>query len=89
MSSTQRRQAAQLAEELSLRTVVVTDDRIGRGIVTAVSWLGADIRAASWASIGDASVFLGKQGRSAATLASLAWELRRRAHQLIPKTSGA
>jgi hypothetical protein len=78
MSSVQRRQAGDFAKERGIRTAVVTDDRIGRGIVTAVSWLGADIRAFSWADMEDAAAFLGVHSPDErAKVASLARALRR------------
>ena len=47
--SLQRKKAAEAGRRL--RAVAVTDDRMVRGIVTAMSWLGIDVKAFSWAEV--------------------------------------
>jgi hypothetical protein len=83
LTSTQRKRASALAEERGLGVVVVTDDRVGRGIVTAVSWLGARIRAVSWQDVDGGGAWLGLTPARAKDLTNLVWELRRLA-MMVP-----
>lgn len=48
LTSTQRKTIAEVASRRKLLVVAVTDERMTRGIVTAVSWLGANIKAYAW-----------------------------------------
>ncbi|NVB37950.1 hypothetical protein G6O69_08890 [Pseudenhygromyxa sp. WMMC2535] len=48
VSPVQRRQAAVALREHSMGLVVITDDVLVRGVVTAVSWLGAKVRSFAW-----------------------------------------
>jgi hypothetical protein len=78
MSLAQRKQAASTAKKRDIRTAVLTDDRVGRGVVTAVSWLGADIRAFAWEDVNKASEFLMEKGsHSSEALTETVWRLRR------------
>ncbi|MCH9686671.1 MAG: hypothetical protein K0V04_34885 [Deltaproteobacteria bacterium] len=52
--STQRR----MVSSIELRTAVVTHSRIARGIVTALSWMGANIQAFALTQIDDSLGFL-------------------------------
>lgn len=45
VTSVQRQLAADVAKKRGLSTIILTNDRLVRGLVTAVSWLGADIKA--------------------------------------------
>ncbi len=45
LTSIQRKQASDIAKERKLFSVIVSDSAMTRGIITAVSWLGANIRA--------------------------------------------
>jgi hypothetical protein len=47
-SSTQRKAMAEILKSRNVSTAVVTDQAIVRGIVTAIGWLGANMRAFSW-----------------------------------------
>ncbi|MCX4242469.1 hypothetical protein [Paraliomyxa miuraensis] len=49
-----RKQAADAVTACKLEVTVVTDSRLTRGVLTAVSWLGANIKAYSWSDIGKA-----------------------------------
>ncbi len=51
LTSLQRKEAAEAVRDRRIKTAVVTDERLVRGIVTAASWLGAPIRSFSWADI--------------------------------------
>ena len=48
MTSVQRKAAAEIAKDRGIFTVTITNERLTRGIVTAVSWLGMNIKAYSW-----------------------------------------
>ncbi|MEM9456989.1 MAG: hypothetical protein AAGF11_22620 [Myxococcota bacterium] len=45
---TQRKSAAEVLSENDIPATVLTDNRLTRGILTAVSWLGANVRSFSW-----------------------------------------
>lgn len=48
LTATQRRAAADTMRKLDIAAVVVADSALTRGIVTAVSWLGAKTKSFSW-----------------------------------------
>jgi hypothetical protein len=48
MTSVQRKSVASVAKDRGLFVVTITNEKLTRGIVTAVSWLGANIKAYSW-----------------------------------------
>jgi hypothetical protein len=56
ISSSQRSQFA--AEFRSKRTAVLSDHTVSRGVVTALSWLGMDIKAWKWSEVDSALDFL-------------------------------
>jgi hypothetical protein len=60
-SSVQRKEGADLIKGRSIRVAVITDDRLVRGFVTALSWLGATVSAFSWLDIAPALRHLGVQ----------------------------
>lgn len=47
MTSIQRKQGAEVVKERGIVSLVVTDSRLVRGVVTAVGWLGARVSAYS------------------------------------------
>lgn len=51
MSATQRKKGAEALKNKNLTAIVITDSRIARGILTAVSWLGADVKPIPWSSL--------------------------------------
>jgi hypothetical protein len=59
VSSVQRKQAAELLRSRGIRTAVVTDDTLVRGLVTAVGWLGANVNAFAWTDTKGALKYLG------------------------------
>ncbi len=61
-SSIQRKEGAELVKSRNIQTAVITDDRLVRGFVTALSWLGAKVNAFSWADVGAALKHLEVQG---------------------------
>lgn len=64
-SSVQRKEGSELVKSRGIATAVVTDDRIVRGFVTAMSWLGAKVSAFSWAEREAALKHLGVEGSQA------------------------
>ena len=50
-SSLQRKAAADVFKEKAIPAVVITDEALVRGLVTAVSWFGPDIKAFAWADL--------------------------------------
>lgn len=48
LTATQRKAAADVMRDKQLMAVVVTDSRMTRGVITAVSWLGANAKAFGW-----------------------------------------
>lgn len=54
VNSTQRAEGVQIAKEKNCMVSVVTDERLMRGLVTAASWLGANVKAFSWEQLDEA-----------------------------------
>jgi len=54
VSAQQRRAAAEVMQSRDVPAVVIADSRITRGILTAVSWLGANIQSFPWERVDDA-----------------------------------
>lgn len=54
INSVQRKKSADAVVKKKCYIVVVTDDRLTRGIATAVSWLGANLKAFAWDHIDEA-----------------------------------
>lgn len=77
MTSTQRKQASDIAKARGIISIIVTDDRVTRGIITAISWVGANIRAFPWTELNAAikalNIPIAMEGR----VLSRAMELRR------------
>lgn len=48
---TQRKSAAEILKREDIPATVMTDNRVTRGILTAVSWLGAKVKAYSWTEL--------------------------------------
>jgi hypothetical protein len=48
VNSSQRKDAARAIKQTGIRVVIVTNDMLVRGIVTAVSWLGANAKSFAW-----------------------------------------
>lgn len=76
MTSVQRKQASDTTKSKGVAPVVVTDDRITRGLITAMSWLGADIKAFPWTEISAAIRALGLDTDLERRVTSKAQELR-------------
>jgi hypothetical protein len=51
VTSVQRKLASEAAKSKKLPIAVVTDSGLVRGMVTAVSWLGVDIKAFPWVEV--------------------------------------
>lgn len=58
LSSLQRKRASEIARDKNIRVAAITDDALVRGIVTAASWFGANIKAYPWTNIPGALKFL-------------------------------
>lgn len=54
LHSVQRKRIADAMKQKAAKTSVVTDEMLIRGVVTAISWMGADIKAFSWAQLREA-----------------------------------
>lgn len=48
VTSVQRKQASDIAKQRGMFSIIVSDSAMTRGIITAVSWLGANIKAFPW-----------------------------------------
>lgn len=59
LTSVQRREVGNLVQEQGIISAVVTDDKMIRGVVTAISWFGGNIKAYSWDELKEAVKFLG------------------------------
>ncbi len=54
VTSVQRKAVSDVAKARAIGTAVVTDAKLVRGMVTAVSWLGVDIKAFPWTGVKEA-----------------------------------
>lgn len=61
-TSLQRKMAVEVLNRRKIRVAVVVDDKVVKGVVTAASWLGADIKAFSWDDLRDAIAHLNSAG---------------------------
>jgi hypothetical protein len=59
VTSLQRKSASEALKGRNIPAAVITDERLVRGIVTAASWLGVNIKSFSWAEARDAIRHLG------------------------------
>ncbi len=75
LSATQRKHAAAALRANGVSVVIITDDVLVRGVVTAVSWLGANVKSFAWTDIDRAFARLGVLDRKA-TLMPLIERLR-------------
>lgn len=80
VTSVQRKQAAEIFKLRGIRTAVVTDDLFVRGLVTAVSWLGANAQSFAWEDTRAALKYLAVgpdlQDRALAELSRVRQEVR-------------
>lgn len=51
VNSLKRKQGSEILNRRKISSAIVTDERFVRGLVTAVSWLGVDMKAFSWAEL--------------------------------------
>lgn len=51
VSSLQRKLVVDILTAHKISAVIVTDDRLVRGMITAASWLGANIKGFAWAEL--------------------------------------
>jgi hypothetical protein len=80
LTSAQRKQASEVMEELNITSAGVTDESIVRGFVTALSWVGVNIKAFSWAELRQAIAYLQVPPSVAERAFQAAHELRVRVH---------
>lgn len=59
LTSVQRKEAADIAKAQGIVAAVVTDDRLVRGMLTALSWLGVNVKGFSWDEIKEALHYMG------------------------------
>jgi hypothetical protein len=58
VNSLQRKMAAEAIQGRTVAIAVITNERFVRGIVTAASWLGMNVRAFAWAEFDDSLKYL-------------------------------
>jgi hypothetical protein len=59
VTSLQRKKFVDLSKVKPFPVAVVTDERVVRGLVTAISWLGVNVKAFAWSELHDATKHLG------------------------------
>jgi hypothetical protein len=64
VNSLQRKEGSSLIKERNIQVIVITDDRLVRGLVTATAWVGANIGAFSWKDLEAACERLGLADRA-------------------------
>jgi hypothetical protein len=75
LSAAQRKHAASALRTNGVQVVIITDDVLVRGVVTAVSWLGANVKSFAWKDIDRALARLSVLDRKA-TLMPIIQRLR-------------
>jgi hypothetical protein len=85
MSSTQRKKSAEVFRGLT-RIATVYDDRLTRGIVTALGWLGLNIRSYDWTDLTAAIDYLNVPGLDKEDISRFALRLRDDAIAAIAET---
>ncbi len=58
LTSVQRKIVAEAMKKNNVKVAAVSDDRLVRGVITAVSWLGVDIKAFDWSQVREAALYL-------------------------------
>ena len=76
LSANQRKHGAETFKARNIEAVVVTDHRLTRGIITALSWLGTNIRGYSWADLDDALVYVSQSAEQRLALERIAARCR-------------
>jgi hypothetical protein len=76
MSANQRKHGADTFRARNIEAVVVTDHRMTRGILTALSWLGANIKGYSWADLGKALEYVSRSPEQRLQLEQIAERCR-------------
>lgn len=76
VSSVRRKQSSELLKANGVRTAVVTDDTVVRGLVTAMSWLGTNMNAFSWGDMKSALKYLDVAGDMAEKAEATIFKLR-------------
>ncbi len=76
VNSVQRRQAASALRDK--KVAVVSDHVVSRGIVTALGWLGLDIKSFDWSHVEDAATFLDVPTLTNEQIVNAALDLRER-----------
>ncbi|MCA9653341.1 MAG: hypothetical protein H6712_34535 [Myxococcales bacterium] len=81
MTSVQRKRSSEVFS--GVRLVSIVDDRITRGIVTALGWLGMNIKGFDWDHAKDAIEYLGIPGSDPDALLKVVEELRDRGMERV------
>lgn len=79
VTSIQRKWATEIMTARSIEAVVITDENLVRGIVTAASWLGAKVTAYPWSKMTDAVAKLGVSTGSISRVVETVDDIARRA----------
>lgn len=58
MTSLQRKSAGEIAKSQNIKSAIITDNGIVRGVVTALSWFGINIKGFSWGEFDEAIRYL-------------------------------
>lgn len=72
----QRKHGAETFKARNIEAVVVTDHRLTRGIITALSWLGVNIKGYSWADLDSALAYVSRSAEQRLTLERIAVRCR-------------
>jgi hypothetical protein len=88
VNSTQRAEGVQIAKEKNCTVSVVTDERLMRGLVTAASWLGANVKAFAWDQLEDAVKHFGLSSALETRVLDTARALRRQCENELAKQDG-
>jgi hypothetical protein len=79
VDSLKRKVGTEVVKSKGIQVVIVTDDRLVRGLVTAASWLGANITSFSWSEMKQAVQYLQVPGHLEEQIHDAALKLRKAA----------
>jgi len=89
MTSLQRKQGAEISDELQITNAVVTDEQIVRGFMTALSWVGVKIKGFSWADLDEAIRYLQLPPDMVDRVSQTVMDLRLRVHRGVTGAKSA
>lgn len=77
ITAVQRKAVAEVLKSRSIRAVVLTDAAVTRGIITAISWLGGNMKGFGWSEVDKALDYTNASPSAKDRLRTIAAEFKR------------